>query len=178
VAVAALVDEHVRLPSGRSQTVFRGGEGPPLVFLHGGGGLMPDDPLVAGLARSRTVLAPLAPGFADLSDLDDLRDVHDLALHYDDLLEALGLDGVPVVGHSFGAMTAAELAAHVPRRVSALALMGSGTTSTRSPTCSPPCPPSCRACSSGTPRIRRRRRCSRARRASRTSRPSYPWCGG
>jgi pimeloyl-ACP methyl ester carboxylesterase len=123
VAVTTLVDEIVRLPAGGSQTVFRGGEGPPLVFLHGGGGLVPDDPLLAGLARSRTVVAPVAPGFADLSDLDEIADVHDLALHYDDLLEALGLASAPVIGHSFGGMTAAELAAHVPRRVSALVLI-------------------------------------------------------
>jgi len=39
------------------------------------------------------------------------------------VLDALGLDGVPVIGHSFGGMTAAELAAHVPRRVSKLVLI-------------------------------------------------------
>src|SRR5439155_14782474 len=35
---------------------------------------------------------------------------------------SLGLNGVPVVGHSFGGMVAAELAAHVPSRVSRLVL--------------------------------------------------------
>jgi pimeloyl-ACP methyl ester carboxylesterase len=123
MAVATLADEIVRLPRGRSQTVFRGGDGPPLVFLHGGGGLDPADPLLAGLAGSHSLYAPVAPGFADLAELDDIRDVHELALHYDDLLEALDLGGVPVIGHSFGAMTAAELAAHVPYRVSKLVLI-------------------------------------------------------
>jgi pimeloyl-ACP methyl ester carboxylesterase len=116
-------DEIVRLASGRTQTVFRGGDGPPVVFLHGGGGLVLEDPLLPGLARSHSVIAPVAPGFADLADLDEIRDVHDLSMHYDDLFEALGLDGVPVVGHSFGAMTGAELAAHYPRRVSKLVLI-------------------------------------------------------
>jgi pimeloyl-ACP methyl ester carboxylesterase len=69
------------------------------------------------------VIAPLAPGFDDLAELDDIRDVHDLALHYDDVLTALGLDAVRVAGHSFGAMIAAELAAHFPRRVTRLALL-------------------------------------------------------
>ena len=123
MAVATLADEIVRLPRGRTQTVFRGGDGPPLVFLHAGGGLDPADPFLAELAASHSIYAPVAPGFADLADLDEIRDVHELALHYDDVLEALGLDGVPVVGHSFGGMTAAELAAHVPKRVSRLVLI-------------------------------------------------------
>jgi pimeloyl-ACP methyl ester carboxylesterase len=123
VATATLTDEIVRLPGDRSQTVFRGGDGPPVVFLHGGGGLLPDDPLLTGLAGSYTLFAPIAPGFADLADLDEIRDVHELALHYDDLLGSLGLDGVPVIGHSFGAMTAAELASHCPSRVSKLVLI-------------------------------------------------------
>jgi pimeloyl-ACP methyl ester carboxylesterase len=122
-ALEALADEIVQLPGGRTQTVFRGGDGPPIVFLHGGGGLVPNDPLLLTLAGSHSVYAPLAPGFADLADLDEIRDVHELAMHYDDLFEALGLDGVPVIGHSFGGMTAAELAAHVPKRVSKLVLI-------------------------------------------------------
>jgi pimeloyl-ACP methyl ester carboxylesterase len=123
MAAATLTDEIVRLPRGRSQTVFRGGDGPPLVFLHAGGGLDPGDQLLAQLARSRSIYAPIAPGFADLADLDEIRDVHELAMHYDDLLESLELDSVPVIGHSFGAMTAAELASHVPQRVSKLVLI-------------------------------------------------------
>src|SRR5262249_35976138 len=113
----------VRLPGGRSQTVFRVGEGPPVVFLHGGGGFVAEDPLLAWLAGSHTIVAPLAPGFADLADLDEILDVHELALHYDDPLEALGLDAVRVIGHSFGGMIAAELASHCPRRVSRLVLI-------------------------------------------------------
>jgi pimeloyl-ACP methyl ester carboxylesterase len=123
VAVATLTDQVIELPGGRSQVAFRGGDGAPLVFLHAGGGLDPGDPLLAELARSHTIVAPVAPGFADLGDLDAIRDVHELAMHYDDFFEALGLEGVPVIGHSFGGMVAAELAAHYPRRVSALVLI-------------------------------------------------------
>jgi pimeloyl-ACP methyl ester carboxylesterase len=123
VTTATLTDEIVELPGGRSQIVFRGGDGPPIVFLHGGGGLVPDDPLLVGLAGSHTILAPLAPGFADLADLDEIRDVHELAMHYDDLFEALGLESAPVIGHSFGGMTAAELVSHYPRRASRLVLI-------------------------------------------------------
>jgi pimeloyl-ACP methyl ester carboxylesterase len=123
MATATLSDEIVRLPGGRTQTVFRGGDGQPVVFLHAGGGLVLEDPILPALTRSHSLVAPIAPGFADLADVSDIRDVHELAMHYDDLFEALGLDAVPVVGHSFGGMIAAELAAHYPRRVSKLVLM-------------------------------------------------------
>jgi pimeloyl-ACP methyl ester carboxylesterase len=123
MATATLSDRIVSLPGGRTQTVYQGGEGSPVVFLHGGGGLVLQDPLIVALEQKHAVVAPIAPGFADLADLDDLQDVHDLAMHYDDLFETLGLDGVPVIGHSFGGMVAAELAAHYPRRVSRLVLL-------------------------------------------------------
>lgn len=102
--------------------VYRGGTGAPLVFLHGFSGVTGTDPLVEALAESHEVIAPVCPGFTDLAEIDEIRDVHDLALHYDDLLDALGLDRVAVVGHSFGGMIAAELAAHVNTRVSRLVL--------------------------------------------------------
>lgn len=123
MAAEALKDEIVTLPSGRTQVVFRGGSGEPLLYLHPGGGLMPDDPFVLGLAESFDVYAPIAPGFADLEDLDQIEDIHELAMHYDDLCEALGFDSVKVVGYSFGGMSAAELAAHVPKRVQRLVLI-------------------------------------------------------
>jgi pimeloyl-ACP methyl ester carboxylesterase len=99
------------------------GSGPPLVWLHGLYGVEADGPLIEALAEHYSVYAPLAPGFADLDELDDLHDIHDLAMHYDDVMEALGLSEVVAAGHSFGAMLAAELAAHYPSRVSRLVLL-------------------------------------------------------
>jgi pimeloyl-ACP methyl ester carboxylesterase len=118
-----LVSEPVDLGGGRRQVVYGAGEGPPLVWLQSLYGVEADAPIIEALAGSFTVLAPLAPGFTDLAELDELRDIHDLALQYDDLFEALHLDQALVAGHSFGAMIAAELAAHVPHRVSRLTLL-------------------------------------------------------
>ena len=115
--------ETIQLASGRSQQIVRVGVGPDLVWLHGLHGVPAHDPFVAELAKRFSVIAPIAPGFNDLTELDDIRDVHDLALHYDDILSALKLERMPVIGHSFGAMIAAELAAHVPARVARLALL-------------------------------------------------------
>lgn len=118
-----IASEKLELRTGLRPEIYRGGSGEPLVFLHAAGGLQPGDPFVDALAQDYSLVAPLAPGFNELEELDDIRDIHDLALHYDDLFQALGLDAVPVVGHSFGGMIAAELAAHVPSRVSKLVLI-------------------------------------------------------
>jgi pimeloyl-ACP methyl ester carboxylesterase len=118
-----LRSETIRLGGGRAQVVYMAGQGPPLVWLHSLYGVEADAAVIERLAQAHSVYAPLAPGFADLDDLGQLRDVHDLALHYDDLLDALELENLVVAGHSFGAMIAAELAAHVPTRVSRLVLL-------------------------------------------------------
>lgn len=115
--------ETVKLPGGADAQVFRGGSGETIVWLHGPHGLRGHDPFVAELTKRYAVIAPLAPGFADLAEIDDIDDVHDLVLYYDALFDALGLDRIVLVGHSFGAMIAAEYAAHYPRRVAKLVLL-------------------------------------------------------
>jgi pimeloyl-ACP methyl ester carboxylesterase len=115
--------ETVTLPGNRKVQVYRAGQGPTLVWLHGPHGIRKNDPVITELAKRYSVVAPLAPGFHDADELDDVRDVHDLALHYDDLFEAISLDNISLVGHSFGGMIAAEVAAHVPRRVRKLTLL-------------------------------------------------------
>lgn len=114
----------LELWSNRHQVVFRAGptDAPPLVWLHSLYGVEADSAIISALARQFSVFAPLAPGFAVLQELDNIRDIHDLALHYDDILQALDLPSVVMAGHSFGAMIAAEIAAHVPSRVSRLVL--------------------------------------------------------
>lgn len=103
--------------------VYEVGEGDPVLFLHSGSGITPSDPLVSVLtATGRKVVAPRHPGFVDPDELDELRDVHDLALYHDELVGELGLHSLPVIGHSFGGMVAAEFAAHYPTRVSKLVL--------------------------------------------------------
>jgi len=118
-----LTQAKLALGRGKSQSVYRAGSGPPLVWLHGLNGVEADEPIISRLATSHEVIAPLAPGFEDLDELLDIRDIHDLALHYDDLLDALELETTTILGHSFGAMIAAELAAHFTRRVEQLVLI-------------------------------------------------------
>jgi pimeloyl-ACP methyl ester carboxylesterase len=115
--------ETVKLPAGGSAQVFRGGSGEQIVWLHGPHGLRGHDPVVQELTKRFSVIAPLAPGFADLDEIHDIDSVHDLALHYDAVFDALKLDRITLIGHSFGAMIAAEYAAHYPRRVAKLVLL-------------------------------------------------------
>lgn len=102
---------------------FVGGTGPELVFLHGAGGVTADDPLLAELAKSHRVYAPLIPGYGDSEEAPEIRDMLDFTLHTWDVVKALGLKDPVLVGHSMGGMIAAEMAAVQPNDVSRLALI-------------------------------------------------------
>jgi len=98
------------------------GQGDPVVYLHGTGGLI-WDPFLDGLSDSYTVYAPNLPGTGSSTGLENIRDLWDLALCYYDLFDKLGLDSPDVVGHSLGGMIAAELAATDQSRVKRLVLL-------------------------------------------------------
>jgi pimeloyl-ACP methyl ester carboxylesterase len=100
-----------------------GGAGPDLVFLHGAGGVTPEDPLLAELAKSHRVHAPLVPGYGDSEEAPEIRDMLDFTLHTWDVVAALGLKDPILVGHSMGGMIAAEMAAVQPNDVSRLCLI-------------------------------------------------------
>jgi pimeloyl-ACP methyl ester carboxylesterase len=117
-----VLERHFKLVSGQVPArVLVAGSGQPVLYLHGVGGLV-WNPLLEALAGQYTVYAPEHPG-AGQTDLLHLRDMWDLALYYDELLDALQLPTVAVVGHSFGGMAAAELAANSRPRVRKLVLI-------------------------------------------------------
>jgi pimeloyl-ACP methyl ester carboxylesterase len=118
-----LVAEHrIAMPGGEVH-LLRGGEGPPLLFLHGGGATSTWNPLHEALSSRFDVLAPDHPGMGRSDDFDSFQGVDDLVFHYDDLLDELGVASASVVGVSFGAWVAAELAVLAPTRVDQLVLM-------------------------------------------------------
>jgi len=86
------------------------GGGAPLLFLHGAGGLLPEDPLLTKLAERFHVFAPTWPGFGAEPGEELLEDMLDFTLHGLDVVEALGLAKPHLVGHSMGGMIAAEMA--------------------------------------------------------------------
>ncbi|MCL2393324.1 MAG: alpha/beta hydrolase [Acidimicrobiaceae bacterium] len=113
----------VTLASGRVAHYSRHGSGDPVLYLRSMVVPAGDDVFVESLAQSFDVIVPRFPGFDSLDELDDLDNGHDVALYFDDLLRSLELDRAHVVGHSFGGLVAAELAAHFPERATSLALL-------------------------------------------------------
>jgi pimeloyl-ACP methyl ester carboxylesterase len=116
----------LKLWQGRIETeVEIAGSGKPLLYLHGPWGLAPDRAFAASLAEKFTVFAPKFPGTsAGAPDAaHELRDWHELVVYHGELMDALGLDAPALVGHSFGGMVAAEIAAAAPKAVRRLVLV-------------------------------------------------------
>lgn len=107
--------------AGKETQVVKGGDGPPLVYLHSAGGETTWMPLHRGLARHFTVYAA-HPGFDRSEGLAEIEDFEDFVWHYADLFEQLGLTGVPIVGFSLGAWTGVGLAIRHPQLVSKLVM--------------------------------------------------------
>lgn len=87
-----------------------GGSGPPLLYLHGTEGLSTWPELLDRLSAHYRVIAPSHPGFGETECPDWFDDVSDLAYFCLDLIDALALRDVRVVGHSLGAWVALECA--------------------------------------------------------------------
>jgi pimeloyl-ACP methyl ester carboxylesterase len=103
--------------------VLTAGRGAPLVYFHSYYERSAWSPFLDLLARSFSVYAPAHPGVAGSTGVETLEDLLDLTLAYDELLAALGIDRAHLVGHSFGGMAAAELAAVFPARARSVTLV-------------------------------------------------------
>jgi pimeloyl-ACP methyl ester carboxylesterase len=113
----------LKKPAGTRVEVVEAGKGRDLLFLHGAGGHLQDDPFLAALATKYRVVAPLLPGYGRSTGEDGLRDMLDVALHTLDVLERLKLRSPIVVGHSMGGMIAAEMAAIAHTEIAKLCLV-------------------------------------------------------
>ncbi|NEB10310.1 alpha/beta hydrolase [Streptomyces coelicoflavus] len=87
-----------------------GGEGSPVLVLHGAPGPAALTALTEHLARSHCVAAPTHPGWEGTPRPDDLDSVPALAAVCLELLDRLGLSGVTVIGTSFGGWVATQVA--------------------------------------------------------------------
>ena len=89
------------------------GNGHVFLLLHGGGGPLTVDGFAAQLAAAELgarAITPIHPGFNGTPRPAALDDVPGLAQLYIELLEALAVDHVTVVGNSIGGWLAAEMA--------------------------------------------------------------------
>ncbi|MCI0440002.1 MAG: alpha/beta hydrolase [Chloroflexi bacterium] len=117
------VQEQLTVKTGPiSAQVVKRGQGEPLVYLHGAFGYRGWPVFLERLSERFTVYAPLHPGFGETDDIEAIDDLLDLTLYHYDLLEALGLESPNILGHYFGAMIAAEMAALRPHSVGKLVL--------------------------------------------------------
>jgi len=114
--------------AGATIRLFRGGPtgagAQKLVFLHGAGGHTGWMAFLDELATRFDVFAPEHPGFGQSDDPPWLDAVADLAFFHLDLLKALGLDHVHLMGTSLGGWVAAEMAVRNTARLASLTLIG------------------------------------------------------
>jgi pimeloyl-ACP methyl ester carboxylesterase len=108
-------------PQSRNLELLRGGEGPPLLFLHAIDGTEGAKTLLEKLAQRFTVYAPSHPGFGASSRPPELTTTGDLAYFYLDLFDQLDLHDITLVGASFGGWIGSEImvrdCAHISRAV-------------------------------------------------------------
>jgi pimeloyl-ACP methyl ester carboxylesterase len=111
--------------AGRATVLLHGGEGPPFVYLHSTlGESLRWLPFYQAWAKHFTVYVPTHPGFGASGGFDAIDGIEDLAFHYVELFDALGLGEVVLGGVSLGGWIAAEFAVRWPERVGKLWLSG------------------------------------------------------
>lgn len=114
-------DVHTFEANGVRTRYFVAGEGRPLLFLHGGGvRAMTYRKNLELLAQRFYVIAPDIPPFGASSMPPTVWDFNDYAKYFSAFLDSLSLEGVTVVGHSYGggiALCLGERSARVGRLV-------------------------------------------------------------
>ncbi len=107
--------------SGRSTVLMHAGEGTPFVYLHSSlGEAVMWLPYYQALAQHFRVLVPTHPGFGQSGGFDQIDTIEDMAFHYVEMFDALGLEEVILGGVSLGGWIAAEFAVRWPERVKKL----------------------------------------------------------
>ena len=97
------------------------GEGPPLVHLHGAGGLRLT-PAHDLLSRQFRVIAFEMPGFGSSAENTRTQSMPEFATTMSRAVENLGISSFDLMGTSFGGKAALWLAVQQPQRVTALVL--------------------------------------------------------
>jgi len=113
--------------SGHSIRFWKGGTGPGLLLLHAawGDAEMSWSRTWGQLSRGYTVVAPDLPGFGRSAQLPE-PSLSNMAKKLKELIDALHLDRVVVVGNSLSAAVAIELVHEYPQACSRLVLVNGG----------------------------------------------------
>ena len=102
---------------------FVGGEGPPLILVHGLGGAAANwTELVPLLMRRHTLLVPDLPGHGGSTALPAVAGLEPFADRVALVAEREGMLPAPVIGHSLGGMVVLRMALRQPDDVLAVVL--------------------------------------------------------
>jgi pimeloyl-ACP methyl ester carboxylesterase len=125
-----LEERRVVVKGGRLR-YLTGGEGPPLVLVHGLGGSATNwTELAPLLARKHRLLIPDLPGHGGSEPLAAVSGLQPYADRVVAVMEAEDASPAPVVGHSLGGLVVLRLALRRPDAVSAVVLAGAAGLST------------------------------------------------
>jgi pimeloyl-ACP methyl ester carboxylesterase len=121
----------LEVDGGSVAVVDTGGDGPPLLWLHGLGGVWQNWLLniPAFMGTHRCVAVDL-PGFGMSEKPDGEISIHGLARTVDRVCDALDIENPLVIGNSMGGFVGAELAVSFPTRVAKLVLVSAAGLST------------------------------------------------
>jgi pimeloyl-ACP methyl ester carboxylesterase len=122
MSVASVSEAQSLVVNGTRIEMIERGSGRPLLFLHAENGIEPAAAAIEELAKGAHVIAPTHPGFGRSELSKGMRSVDDLSYFYLDLLDQLDLRELAVIGVSFGAWIAAELAVKSTARLSRLVM--------------------------------------------------------
>ena len=109
--------------AGKATVLMHGGEGDgePFVYLHSAlGESHLWLPFYKSFAQKFRVLVPTHPGFGQSGGFDQIDTIEDMAFHYIQMFDALGLEQVCLGGVSLGGWISAEIACRWPERVKKL----------------------------------------------------------
>jgi pimeloyl-ACP methyl ester carboxylesterase len=110
--------------NGAKIELLRRGKGRPILFLHPHIGLQGCESFLNQLSEQGEVIVPSHPGYGHSDLPKGMSTIDDMSYLYLDLLEALGLHEVVVVGASLGGWLAAEIATKTSERLSRLVMIG------------------------------------------------------
>ncbi|MSQ19193.1 MAG: alpha/beta fold hydrolase [Betaproteobacteria bacterium] len=114
--------------AGRNVAVAEIGKGRPVLYLHGFADVHAGSvgwlPFHETLGESFRVIAPAHPACAGTDEDEGIDTIDDVIFHTLQVMDALGLGKVDIVGTCFGGWIAAELAVRNPERVGRVVLVG------------------------------------------------------
>ena len=102
---------------------LKGGQGKPLLYLHGIGGWGRWETYHLGMGVTNEVYAPQLPGWQMGKIPPTVTSVRDYAEVMIQFLDTLGIDSVDLVGHSIGGWVALSMAIAHPERIARLILI-------------------------------------------------------